>query len=220
MERWAAAALWLLPLHALLLVVTTLTHEPDHTVDFGAWSEYVTTDVFLVSHVVGSILGGAVWLVGLMGAVLLLATGPRAEGAFAGTALLVVGNVVFTSVFGLAAFTQPAMGEAFLAGEGDMPGFYDDVYGTPMLTTFAIGALAWLVGSVVFGLAVAGSAPGLRWAGRAYAAAVFLFPVLGFTVSLLQPVAGAAAAVAGVVIARRLPVLPAAVSPGAHRSST
>ena len=54
-------ALRLLPVYGVLLMLSTLTHEPDHTEDFAAWSRYVTTDVFVVSHVVGSILGAEAW---------------------------------------------------------------------------------------------------------------------------------------------------------------
>jgi hypothetical protein len=50
--RVASIGVWLLPVYALLLALSTLTHEPDHTEDFEAWSHYVTTDVFVVTHVV------------------------------------------------------------------------------------------------------------------------------------------------------------------------
>ena len=140
--RWVAVALWLLPLYALLLALSTLTHEPDHVADFGAWAEFVTTGIFRVSHVAASIFGAALGLIGLVAALVLLVHGPRARSAFLATALTVVANVAYTAVFGLAAFAQPAMGRAFLAGEGDMRAFYDDVYGLPMLVTFAIGSLA------------------------------------------------------------------------------
>jgi hypothetical protein len=202
---WLGAALWLLPLSTLLLALTTLTHEPDHAEDFAAWSEYVTTGIFRLSHVAGSILGAALGLVGVVAALIFLVHGSRARSAFLGTALTVVANIFYSSVFGIAAFTQPAMGLAFLAGEGDMRGFYDDVYGGPMLVTFAVGSLAWLAGAGLLGLAVAGTAPELRWAGRGYAAAMVLFPVLGFSVWALQPVAGLVAAVSATVIALRLP---------------
>jgi hypothetical protein len=48
--RLAALAVWLLPVYALLLALSTLTHEPDHAEDFEAWSRYVTTDLFVVTH--------------------------------------------------------------------------------------------------------------------------------------------------------------------------
>lgn len=203
--RWAAAALWLLPVHALLLALSTLTHEPDHVEDFQAWSEYVTTDQFLVSHVVASVFGVAIGLVGLLGALVLLWQGPRATRALAGVALTVVGNVAYTALFATAAFTQPAIGRWFLDGDSSMRDFYDEVYAAPLFITFAIGSLAWLAGAVLIGMAVAETAPTLRWPGYVYGAAILLFPISGFTVQVLQPVCGLVAAGAAAVIAQRLP---------------
>lgn len=203
--RWAAAALWLLPVHALLLALSTLTHEPDHAEDFEAWSEYVTTDQFLVSHMVASVLGAALGLVGLLGALVLLWQGPRAARALIGVALTVVGNVAYGALFAIAAFAQPAMGRFFLDGDGGMRDFYDEVYAAPLLTTFAIGSLAWLAGAALVGSAVAGTASSLRWPGYVYGGAILLFPITGFTVQVLQPVCGLVAAGAAVVIAQRLP---------------
>lgn len=201
----AAAGLWLLPVYGLLLALSTLTHEPDHAVDFDAWSRYVTTDRFVVSHVVGSILGAGLGLVGIVAALLFLVRGPAAGRAMLATALTIVANVLFTGLFAAAAFAQPAIGRAFLAGREGAELLYDDVYGTPLLITFGVGALMFITGAVLFGMAVARTSPGLRWAGWGYAAALVLFLVSGFTVSVLQPVAGVLACAAAVVIALRLP---------------
>lgn len=195
----------------MLLVLSTLTHEPDHSTDFAGWSRYVTTDIFLVSHIVGSILGAGLGLVGLVAALLLLVRGPAAVGAMVGAALTIIANTLFTAVFGIAAFTQPAMGRAFLAGDDGMQEFYDDVYGVPLLVTFGVGALLFIAGAVVFGRAVARTSPDLRWAGYGYAVGLVLFLIAGFTVSVLQPVAGAVAAIAAIMIAARLPKVKALI---------
>lgn len=204
-ERWARAGLWLLPVYALLLALSTLTHEPDHSTDFEAWSRYVTTDRFLVSHIVGSILGAGLGLVGVVAAMLFLVRGRAALTAMVGVALTIVANTLFLTVFAAAAFAQPAIGRAFLAGEGDGEALYDDVYGMPLLVTFGVGALLFLAGAVVFGRAVARTSRELRVAGYGYAAALVLFAVSGFTVSVVQPVFAALAMVAAGVIAMRLP---------------
>lgn len=204
--RLAAAGLWLLPLHGVLLAVTTLTHEPDHTVDFAAWSRYVTTDVFLVSHIVGSIFGAALGLVGVACALVFLVRGPAAGTALVAVALTIVGNVLFTSVFAAAAYAQPAIGRAFLAGREGAEGLYDEVYGTPLIITLGVGALAFIAGALLLGRAVARTSPSLIWAGWGYGVMIVAFLVTGFTVSVLQPVAGLLAAAAAAVIALRLPL--------------
>ncbi|MBX9245971.1 hypothetical protein ICW40_14275 [Actinotalea ferrariae] len=59
LDGYARAALWLLPVYGLLLAAGSVTHEPDRTVDFAAYARYVSTDVFLLSHLVASVLGAA-----------------------------------------------------------------------------------------------------------------------------------------------------------------
>ena len=203
--RLAALAVWLLPVHALLLALSTLTHEPDHAKDFEAWSRYVTTDVFVVSHVGASILGAGLGLVGIVGALVLMLRGPAAGQALVATALTIIGNTMFVSIFAAAAYAQPAIGRAFLDGVPAAEGMYDDVYGTPLLTAFALGALTYTSGALLVGRALARTSPSLRWAGWTYGAALVVFVIAGFTVSFLQPVAGAVASAVAVVVARRLP---------------
>lgn len=204
-RRLAALAVWLMPVYALLLALSTLTHEPDHAEDFEAWSRYVTTDVFVVSHVGASILGAGLGLVGTVCAMVLMLRGPAAGTALAATALTILGNVLFTSVFSAAAYAQPAIGRAFLDGMPGAEGLYDDVYGAPLLTALALGAVTFVVGALLLGRALARTAPSLRWAGWTYGVSLVVFLVAGFTVSFLQPVAAAVACVAAVVVALRLP---------------
>jgi hypothetical protein len=44
---------------------------------------------------------------------------------------MIVGNVLFTALFGVAALAQPAIGRAFLEGASGMRELNADVYGTP-----------------------------------------------------------------------------------------
>jgi hypothetical protein len=204
-RRLAVLGLWLLPVYALLLALSTLTHEPDHAEDFEAWSRYVTTDVFLVSHLVGSILGAALGVVGTICAMVLMLRGPSARTALLATALTTLGNVLLTSVFAAAAYAQPAIGRAFLSGMPGAEGLYDDVYGAPLLTAVGLGALAFAAGALLLGRALARTAPSLRWAGWTYGVSLLVFFLAAFTVPVLQPVAAAVACVAAVVVALRLP---------------
>ena len=84
-------------------------------------------------------------------------------------------------------------------------GLYDEVYGAPLLTAFALGALTFIAGALLLGRALAHTSPSLRGAGWTYGAALVVFLVAGFTVSFLQPVAAAVACAAGVIVALRLP---------------
>jgi mannose/fructose/N-acetylgalactosamine-specific phosphotransferase system component IIC len=62
--RAARIGLWLLPAYGFLLGLSTLTHQPP-VADFDAYARYVTTDVFLVSHLGASILGAALAVLGV-----------------------------------------------------------------------------------------------------------------------------------------------------------
>ncbi|MFC5175152.1 hypothetical protein [Nocardioides taihuensis] len=196
--------LWLLPVHATLLGLSTLTHQPDPTTDFAGYADYVTTDLFLVSHLGASILGAGLGAVGAVAVLLHLALDGRRPSGLLGTSLFVVGNVLLTAVFAAAAFAQPAIGRAHQAGVEEIVAVDRDVYGAPLLATAATGLLLFTGGAVLLGRALS-RRPGLRLAGRVYATAVPAFALAGFTVQAMQPVAGFVAAAAAVVVAVRLP---------------
>src|SRR3954471_18080419 len=107
---YARRGLWALPLWAVLLFLGTLTHQPVYQTHFAAWTKYVTTDGFLISHLINSIVraaGVAVAFVSL--AITLFFRGaPRLATGSLVTSL--VGNVFVVAVFGIAAFAQPAIG--------------------------------------------------------------------------------------------------------------
>jgi len=205
LDRYAAPALWLLPTYGVLLALSTLTHQPPIT-DFDAYARYVSTDVFLVSHLVASIGGAALAAVGAAAALVFLGRGPAVRAAAIGTALTLVALVVMASAFGSAAFVQPGIGRAHLAGAPDMAALnLDTAYGPALVGTIGVSMLLFVSGAVVLGTAIARTAPGLRWAGTAYAVALPLFVVAGLALHALQPLMGLVVALATAVVARRLP---------------
>ena len=201
----ARAGLWLLPVYGLLLTLSTLTHQPDPATEFEEYARYVSTDVFLASHLVGSILGAGLGLAGIVSALYFLLSGPAAVSALVGVALTAVANVLLTAVFAAAAFAQPAIGRAFLAGDEGMRAFNDDVYGPPLLLTAGVGLLLFVAAAAVFGRAVARTSSRLRWSGIGYGAGLGVFAVAALTFEVAQPVAAAVTTVSAVVISLRLP---------------
>ena len=197
--------MWLLPVYGLLLTLSTLTHQPDPQSDFAAYAGYVTTDVFLTSHLVGSILGAGLGLVGLVAALGYLSGGPGAGAAALGTALTIVANVLVTAVFAAAAFAQPAIGRGYLSGLAGMPDLNDDVYGAPLVGTAVSGLLLLIIGAVLLGRAISRTSPALRWVGVGYAVLLPLFAVSGFVIDVLQPVFAFGYTVVVLLLAVRLP---------------
>jgi hypothetical protein len=205
LARWARRGIWLLPVYALLLALSTVTHQPDFTTDFAGYAEYVTTGGFLASHLVASILGAGLGVVGTVALGVLLASGRSATPAMLGLACTLVGNVLFTAIFAAAAFAQPAIGQAWLDGAHDVArSVNSDVYGPPLFATFAVGAPLFIAGAILLGIAVVRHSPGLRWAGIGYAVFLPLFVVSGFLFDIAQPVMAVFLLAATLSIARGL----------------
>jgi hypothetical protein len=112
LDAYVRRGLWALPVWAVLLFVSTLTHQPAYQTDFAAWSRYVTTDVFLVSHLVGSILGAGIGILGFTALSIALVRRDAPRLALWTLVTGTLGNTLTTAVFGVAAFAQPAIGRA------------------------------------------------------------------------------------------------------------
>jgi hypothetical protein len=200
-SSFARRALWLLPVWAALLFLSTLTHQPDPQTAFADFAAYVTTDVFLVSHLVGSIAGAALGSVGVV-ALLLYVQNSRGTGkAIAGMVATVLSNIFLTSIFGVAAFAQPAMGRLFQAGAQNAVDFYNQTYAAPLFGTAILALLLFIAGGVLVGLAIVASDRFPRWTGWTYlisttgfAFSFILFPLGMSLFSALLTVATAAMA--------------------------
>ncbi len=202
LERMTRLFVWALPAWATLLLLATLTHQPPYQTQFGAWSRYVTTPQFLLSHLVGSILGGALGILGFVGLGLLLVgqEDQRARRmAVPGVVCSVIGNVFVTAVFGVAAFAQPAIGRSYLAGHASVRPLYDDVNGVPLLVTALCGVLLLSLGVALLGLGVVRSRVAPAWAGWSLVVGAPIFAILGVVLADVVQTVGAAILAAGSV---------------------
>jgi hypothetical protein len=55
--RWIGIGLLGLPLHGALTCFSSFDPQPDPATHYEAWSRFVTTDHYVLSHVLGSTLG-------------------------------------------------------------------------------------------------------------------------------------------------------------------
>ncbi len=202
-RAFARASLWALPVWAALLFFGTYTHQPDPLTDFLGWSSYVTTDTFLWSHLIASILGAAIGTVGVVGLMLYLLDTRAAGRAITGTVATVLGNTLTTAIFGVAAFAQPAMGRLFLAGQQNAREFYNQTYGVPLFGAAILSLLTMIVGAVFVGMAIAASGRLPRWAGWAYAIALVGFVVSAIIIPVGQSVTSAVLFIATTAVALR-----------------
>jgi hypothetical protein len=205
-RRPLLGATWALPVFGALLTVSTVTHQPSYFTDFPAYADYVTTAPFLISHLGASIVGAAIGIIGTVAAVAVLVGRTARPGRLLlGAASSVVGHVLNTAVFGVAAFAQPAIGRAYRTGLDGIVDVNSDVYGPALFGTVIVAALFWIAGAVLIGTSVARTGSTLRIPGLVVAVALPIFYVAGPTVEILQPVAGLVFTVAAVLIAKRLP---------------
>jgi hypothetical protein len=213
LDTYARRGLWALPVWAVLLLLATLSHQPAYQSDFAAWSRYVTTDTFLVSHLVGSILGAGIGMLGFVALSVALAVHDSPRLALWGLVTGTLGIVLTTAVFGVAAFAQPAIGRAYLAGATATGPLYDDVNGPPLLATAGIGVLLLGAATVLFGVAVARTGLAPRLAGIAFAVGGPLFAIVGVILAnFVQSIGAALLVIGGAWIAwagRRSAVAPA-----------
>lgn len=202
LSRWVRAGVWMLPVFGLLTFFATLTHQPDPATRFEEWSRYVTTDVFLASHIVGSIAGAAFAILGVVALGAFLAGSRRSGLAAAGMAAAVFGNVLVTAVFGIAAGAQPALGRAFLAGEPLAEELYSEVYGPPVFGIAGAGVILFSLGFVLLGWAAAASGRVPAWAGAGMAVAGPLIGLAGVIFGPAQTPGSILMIVAGLAIAK------------------
>ena len=204
-HRAARIGLWLLPVYGILVGMSTLTHQPPIE-DFDAYARYITTDVFLVSHLGASIFGAALAVLGVVAVTAYLVSGRSARLAVVGLVLTTIANIFLSAAFGSAAFVQPGIGRAYLAGVDGMPALNaDTAYGPALGATALSATLLFVVSAVVLGIAIARTHRRLRAVGVAYAVLLPVFAISGFLLSAVQSAAGFAVAIATAVLAVQLP---------------
>lgn len=200
-HTFARRAIWALPVWAAMLFLGTLTHQPDPQTAFGEFAAYVTTSGFLVSHLLNSILGAALGSIGVIGLALFLQDSKAARKAFTSMVATVAANTLTSSIFGVAAFAQPAMGRAYLAGQESALALYNDVYAAPLFITALLSLLLFIAGGITMGIAIAAHGRWPRWTGWVYAAATTGFVLSNFLLPVGQSISSALLFAATVAIA-------------------
>jgi uncharacterized membrane protein len=98
----------------------------------------------------------------------------------------VAGNTMTSSIFGVAAFAQPAMGREFLAGQQNALDFYNQVYAAPLFGMAIVSLLLFIIGGIFAGIAITASGRFPRWVGWVYAICPFGFAISNFSVPVGQ----------------------------------
>ena len=182
--RWIGIGLLGLPLYGALTFWSSLHPQPDPNTHFEAWSRYVTTDHYVITHVLGSGLSLILAIFGTFALGAYLATSRAGRMGLAAMASTVFGSALFLMVGGVATFSQPEQGQMHLQGIEEYREMPAILAQTAMMATMGAAVLLMLVGNVLLGVAVRRSGTLPRWAGALWVAGSSL-PVLGMLYALL-----------------------------------
>ena len=183
--KWIGVGLLGLSLYGALTFWSSIEGQPDPETQYEAWSHFVTTNHYVLSHVLGSILG-LIFLI--FGAVALGAYLTRSRAGRLGLVAMVI-TVFSTGLFlplqGISAFSAPKEGQAYLAGIEEyakLPTiFADNVSGITSLAFIVLG----VVGNVLLGVAVWRSGTLPKWAGALWIAGTILMYLLGIVYAVV-----------------------------------
>jgi len=193
--------MWLVPLHAALLIWGTWEHQPDPTTELGRWSGFVSTDRFLVNHLVVSILGQTLAVMGIAALVAVaVVAGARPGRALTGATLHVIGSGLMIAGFGVAAFGQPAIAELWRTDHDLAAAAYDDVYSPVAFVVLLLGAFSFAISTIWTATALRPLAVVPAWARRTYAASGPLFAIIGIAVGPVQTAAAVLMTVSSLAI--------------------
>ncbi len=185
LTRWIGIGLLGLPLSGLLTFWSSLSPQPDPSLRYEDWARFVTTEAYVLSHVLGSGLGLIASIFGIFALGAWLSRSPAGRMGLIAMSLAVLGASIFLMLMGVSAFAAPEEGQAHLAGvEGlrDLPtSFSDRVFGVLTLLMIALT----LIGNLLMGVAVWRSGVLPRWTGALWGAAPVLMYVLGLAAAML-----------------------------------
>jgi len=177
-NRWISIGLLGLPLYGALTFWSSMNPQPNPETRMPAWSSFVTTDHYVLSHLFGSILGLIFAIFGTFALGAYLAGSRTGRLGQVAMVITVFGTALFLPGMGVSTFSALREGQAYLAGIEEFDKlptiFADSVF---MVTALLVIVLL-CVGNVLLGVAVWRSGTLPRLAGALWAAgAVFMYPL-------------------------------------------
>src|ERR671912_1743915 len=105
--RWIGIGLLGLPLYGALTFWSSLDPQPDPNTHYEAWSRYVTTDHYVLTHVFGSILGLILAIFGTFAVGAFLTRSRAARLGLVAMIITVLGSALFLPGMGVSTFSAP-----------------------------------------------------------------------------------------------------------------
>lgn len=203
---WTLLVALTLPLYGILVAYATREPQPDQQAEPERWAAFVSSPQYLIEHLLSSVLGAVLIVLGTvaLGALLAAARSPRL--GIAGMIVSVTAQVLLTVPGVISTFATPAIGAAYVSGNREAM----EIGFSPLLPAiFALALLLAVVGNVLLGIAVWRSGTLPRWAGATWAVGSVTFYLLGAVLGVVsvnaslptQPVGGVLMAASAVGIA-------------------
>ena len=186
--NWIRAGLLALPIYGVLTFWTSLHPQPDPNKYPEAWSRFVTTNDYVLKHLLGTSLGTILVIFGVFALGAYLARSRAGRLGLVATVIMVLGQGLFLTWAGDSTFSAPEEGQAYLAGIEkilQMPATFAD---SAQVVTVLVAILLSFVGYVLLGVAVWRSGTLPRWAGVLWAAAVVMLYPLGLMYAMISGV--------------------------------
>ena len=173
--KWIGIGLLGLPLYGALTFYSSLEAQPDPNTHYEAWSRFVTTNHYVLGHVLGSILGLIFAIFGTFALGVYLATSRAGRLGLVAMVITVLGIGLFLPQQGISTFDAPKAGQAYLVAGiesfANLPAIFADT--VRALTGLLFIVLA-VVGNILLGLAIWRSGRLPKWTGALWAAAQVL----------------------------------------------
>jgi hypothetical protein len=183
--RWIGIGLLGLPLYGALTFWSSIDPQPDPNTHLEAWSRYVTTNHYVLGHLLGSILGLIFAIFGVFALGAYLATSRAGHLGLAAMVITVLGSALFLPLQGVSTFSAPEEGQAVLAGLEEFEELPPIFANTVFALTGLLDIVLLLAGNVLLGVAVWRSGTLPRWAGALWAAAhVLMYLSLVYTATI------------------------------------
>jgi hypothetical protein len=212
---WIRIGVWALPVYALLTFWATFTHEPDRQTQVEAYARYISTTNYLTQHLLGSILGTILAIFGVIALAAYLASTRVGNLALLAMVLSVAGHCLILTIFGFSTIISPVIGRLYLEGQPGTMEVNEAIFGSPAFGFLVVpGLLFYVVGSILFGVAIWRSGTLPKWAGVLYAPTGLLIAA-GVLIGAAQTLGSALLVVAGGWIAWSLMRQPSS-QPGAE----
>ena len=147
--RWIGAGLLGLPLYGALTFWSSIEGQPDPSTRLEAWSRFVTTNEYVLGHLLGSILGLTLAIFGLFALGAYLATSRAGRLGLVAMVITVFGTALFLSIGGVATFSAPEEGQAVMAGLEEFEALSAIFADTMFMATCGVAVVLMLVGNVL-----------------------------------------------------------------------